>query len=187
MSIATPAPTTATALPTGTWRLDALHSAASFAVQHNGISVFRGRFEEWNARLEVAGDGAAHLIGVVRADSIAVRDESLAAHLRAPDFFDTERFPEVRFASTAVRRDGHDLVVEGELTIKGHTRPVVGRGTVSDVTEDPFGGTRVAIALEATVDRREFGMDWNLPMPGGGRPYLANDVALSLALELVKE
>ena len=178
---------TDTALPAGVWHLDPLHSTAAFAVQHNGISVFRGRFEEWDARLDVAEDGGAHLAGVVQADSIAVRDETLAAHLRAPDFFDTERFPEVRFASTAVRRTGDELVVEGDLTIKDHTRPVVGRGTVSAVTEDPFGGSRVALALDATVDRREFGMDWNLPMPRGGRPYLANEVALSLALELVRE
>ena len=177
---------TDTALPAGVWHLDPLHSTAAFAVQHNGISLFRGRFEEWDARLDVADDGDAQLAGVVRADSIAVRDETLAAHLRAPDFFDTERFPEVRFASTAVRRTGDELVVEGELTIKDHTRPVTGRGTMSDVIEDPFGGTRIAVALEATIDRTEFGMDWNMPMPGSGGPYLAREVALSLALELVK-
>ena len=178
--------TTRTALPPGAWQLDPLHSTAAFAVQHNGISLFRGGFEDVTARLDVADDGTGQLTGAVRADSLVVRDETLAAHLRAPDFFDTERFPEIRFTSSAVRRDGDELVVEGELTIKDHTRPVTGRGTMSDVIEDPFGGTRIALALAATIDRTEFGMDWNMPMPGSGGPYLAREVALSLALELVK-
>jgi polyisoprenoid-binding protein YceI len=172
-------------LPTGTWQVDRVHSTVGFAVRHNAISLFRGAFTDYDASLEVDAGGAATLSGAVRGDSVDVRDENLAAHLGSPEFFDTERFPELLFRSTSVRVEGDELRVEGDLTMKGQTRRVVGRGTVGDVVEDPFGGTRVALRLEAEVDRRDFGISWNMPLPKGG-DYLANDVALVLDLELTR-
>ena len=175
----------ASQLPTGTWQADRVHSTVGFAIRHNAISLFRGAFTDYDASLEVDAAGAATLVGAVRADSVDVRDENLATHLGSPDFFDTERHPELLFQSTAVSVEGDELRVEGDLTLKGLTRRVEGRGTVGDVVEDPFGGTRVALRLEAIVDRREFGISWNMPLPKGGE-YLANDVALVLDLELTR-
>src|SRR5688500_1731178 len=79
-------------LPTGLWQVDTVHSTVGFAVRHNAISLFRGSFEDYDARLDVGEDGRVELTGTVRAESIAVRDDDLAAHLAAPDFFDSERF-----------------------------------------------------------------------------------------------
>ena len=126
---------TTTRLPVGTWRLDPTHSSASFAVKHMGVSTFRGRFEHFDASLSVSEDGAAELLGTVRADSIVVKDENLQAHLGAPDFFDTERYPELRFVSRSLRRDGEELIADGELTIKDQTHPVEARGTIAEPTE----------------------------------------------------
>ena len=108
-------------IPTGTWTLDKIHSSASFAVKHMVVATFRGRFEDFDATLEVGEDGAAKLVGTVKADSIVVKDENLAAHLKSPDFFDVENYPELRYEARDVRVEGDELVVDGELTIKGNT------------------------------------------------------------------
>src|SRR3954463_11837903 len=90
-------------IPTGTWALDSTHSSASFAVKHMVVATFRGRFEEFDASLTATEDGAATLTGVVQADSIVVKDENLAGHLKSPDFFDTERYPEITYVADDIR------------------------------------------------------------------------------------
>ncbi len=173
---------TTTSLPVGTWKLDATHSTASFAVKHMVVATFRGRFEDFDANLIVTEDGAASLVGTVQADSIVVKDEQLKGHLAAPDFFDTARYPELRFQTTDIRRDGEELVVDGLLTIKDQTHPVEGRGTVTDPHEG-FAGLGIGVTLETIIDRTAFGLNWNAPLPKGGFA-LANDVKLTIELEL---
>jgi polyisoprenoid-binding protein YceI len=180
---------TATAQPlaTGTWQIDKVHSHVGFAVKHMVVSTFRGQFTDYDGSLTADGDGAPRLQGAVRVDSIAVKDENLAAHLKAPDFFDSERYPEIAFASTAVSvGDGGQLEVEGELTIKGHTHRVTGRGSISGPHTDLGGGERVGVELEAVIDRREYGLEYNATLPKGGFA-LDNDVQLQVSLELVRE
>ena len=126
---------TAIAIPVPTdtaWTVDPVHSTVGFAVKHMVVSTFRGRFEDYEATLTASEDGTLRLEGRVSADSIAVKDENLAAHLKAPDFFDTERHPYVTFSSTLIRTDDGRLIVDGELTIKGHTRPIEARGTITE-------------------------------------------------------
>ncbi len=182
MSTAATAPTTN--LPVGTWSSDPTHSSATFAVKHMVVATFRGRFEDLDATLTVSDDGAADLIGTVKADSIVVKDETLKTHLGAPDFFDTERFPEIRYEASGLRRDGDELVVDGVLTIKGHSHPVQGRGTITDPHE-AFAGPSIGLTLETVIDRTTFGLNWNAPLPKGGFA-LANDVKLTVELELVQ-
>ena len=166
----------------GTYVLDHVHSSASFAVKHMVVSTFRGRFETFDATLT---DGK--LVGTVDVASIVVKDENLAAHLQSPEFFDAERHPELRFESTDIRPtgDGDEVVVDGELTIKGITKPVEARGTL----EGPhvtFGDVnKIGLTLETIIDRTEFGLNWNAPLPKGGFA-LANEVKLIVELELAK-
>ena len=174
---------TAAKLPVGTWRLDPVHSTAGFAVKHMGVSTFRGRFEHLDATLTVSEDGAAELLGSVRADAIVVKDENLRAHLGSPDFFDTERYPELRFVSRSLRRDDDGLVVDGELTIKDQTHPVEARGTITGPTETLGGAVKLGVTLEAIIDRTQFGLYSNAPLPKGGFA-LAHDVKLTIELEL---
>ena len=176
---------TQTRLPVGTWKLDPTHSSAGFAVKHMGISTFRGRFEDFDARLSVSEDGAAELLGTVRADSIVVKDENLRAHLLSPDFFDTERYPELSFSSRSLRHDADELVLDGELTIKDHTHAVEARGTLTGPAETLGGVVKVGVELEAVIDRTEFGLNWNAPLPGGGIA-LGNEVTLTVELELAR-
>src|SRR5256885_7820238 len=124
--------TITTQVAAGTWSADKVHSTIGFAVKHMVVSTFRGRFEDFDATLVTGEDGTLRLEGQVRADSIVVKDENLAAHLKSPEFFDTERHPEITFASTLVRTEDGELIVDGELTIKGQTRPIEARGTITD-------------------------------------------------------
>ncbi len=170
----------ATAVPAGTWTADKVHSSIGFEVEHM-VSTFRGRFEEYDAQLV---DG--RLVGTVAVPSVRVYDENLQAHLQSPEFFDAELHPELRFESSelAIDADG-SVTLAGELTIKGRTKAVTGSGRYVHVEADMAGGERIGLALEATIDRREFGLEWNAPLPKGGFA-LGNDVTLVVALELVK-
>ncbi len=170
----------ATAVPSGTWTVDNVHSSIGFEVEHM-VSTFRGRFEDYEAELV-----DRKLTGTVAVPSVKVYDENLEAHLQSPEFFDAERHPQLRFESRELSVDGDgDVTVDGDLTIKGITRPVTGRGRYSHVEADMGGGERIGLALEATVDRREFDLNWNAPLPKGGFA-LGNDVTLVVALELVR-
>jgi polyisoprenoid-binding protein YceI len=162
-----------------------VHSTVGFAVKHMVVSTFRGRFETYEATLIAGEDGTLRLEGRVSADSIAVKDSNLAAHLRAPDFFDTERHPDITFASTLVRAADGELIVDGELTIKGHTRPIEARGTLTEPHVTLGDIEKVGLELEAIVDRTEYGLTWNAPLPKGGFA-LANEVKLQVSLELAR-
>jgi polyisoprenoid-binding protein YceI len=149
------------------------------------VATFRGRFERLYATLIVDGD-SAELVGTVDAGSIVVKDENLQAHLGSPDFFDLERYPEITFRSTSIRREGDDLIVDGELTIKGNSRAVEARGTIEGPGVTLGGVAALGIALETIIDRSEFGMGFNAPLPTGGFA-VANEVKLTVELELVKD
>jgi polyisoprenoid-binding protein YceI len=172
-------------LPTGTWAVDPVHSSAGFAVKHMVVATFRGRFEDFDAELTVGENGEGKLVGTVKPSSIVVKDENLAAHLQSPDFFDTERYPELRFESTSLRIEGDEAVLEGDLTIKGNTERVTARGAYVGPHETLGGVTKIGITLETVIDRTKFGLNWNAPLPKGGFA-LANDVSLIVELELAQ-
>jgi polyisoprenoid-binding protein YceI len=172
------------ALPAGSWREDSVHSHVGFEIGYAG-GTFRGSFAPFAANLEVGTDGGAVLKGQATADSVHVLDENLNAHLLAPDFFDAERTPLLGFESNQIRRAGSDVAISGELTIKGVSAPVELVGTIGEPAPNPAGGERLPLHLETTVDRRAFGIDWQMELPNG-EPALAYDVKLSADLYLVK-
>jgi polyisoprenoid-binding protein YceI len=175
---------TRNSLPTGTWNLDPVHSQIGFAVDYV-VGTFRGSFSPIEAKLEVGEDGRATLSGSAPVAGVKVQDENLTTHLQAPDFFDIERAPQITFNSTEIRRSGDEIVVAGDLNIKGVAHAVEARGTVTDPADDPYGGVRFGLRLETTIDRTQFGISWNNPLPNG-EPSLANDVTLTAELYLVK-
>jgi polyisoprenoid-binding protein YceI len=172
------------ALPTGTWQLDPVHSHVAFAVDYL-VGTFRGSFSPVDATLESRENREAILTGSTRVEDVKVQDENLEAHLQSPDFFDAERAPEIRFTSNRVRRSGDDVTIAGELTIKGESVPVELTGTITEPATDPYGRERFGLKLETTIDRTQFGITWNNPLPSG-EPALADDVTLAAELSLVK-
>ncbi len=170
---------TAQGVPTGTWNADPVHSEIGFSVEYMA-GTFRGTFEKFSVALA----GGA-LRGTAAVTSINVKDENLEAHLLSPEFFDAERNPELSFRSTQISREGNEVTIAGEVTIKGHTEPAEIRGTISDPITDPWNNERFGLKLETTLDRTKFGLNWNNPLPTG-EPALANDVTLTAELQLVK-
>jgi polyisoprenoid-binding protein YceI len=165
-----------TGVPAGTWNADPVHSSVGFEVRYLGVATFTGGLTDFEASLV---DG--RLEGRARVASVEVKDENLKVHLQSPEFFDAERHPEVSFSGTA----NGGGAFEGEITIKGVTRPATLAGTVTGPVTDPYGNDRYGLSLTTVVDRTAFGLDWNAPLPGGGFA-LANDVTLKAELSLVK-
>ena len=168
-----------------TYAVDPVHSSAGFAVVHNGVSTFRSGFGHFEAHLH--GGDAPRLEGTVDVGNIQIEEEMLKGHLLSPEFFDAERFPRLRFESTAfeVAEDG-SLSVRGELEIRGEKREVEAHGRLAELGEDAYGKARVGLSLGATVDRRSFGLDWNAELPSGGQ-VLDYAVTITVELELVEE
>lgn len=169
----------------GVYDADPIHSSFAFAVKHLGVGLFRGTLSDVDAQLQVT-DGEAQLDGVARVESISITNPpEFRAHVLGEEFFDAERHPEVRFKSTRVSiGDGGELSVEGDLTIKGVSHEVTATGTLQEPREDPYGGMRGNVELEAEIDRRDWNMSWNAPLPGGG-DALGTKVTLTVTLEMV--
>jgi len=172
-------------VPAGTWAVDPVHSSISFAVTHNGVTTFRSGFENYEARL--SGGEQPRLEGTVEVASVEIDEEMLKGHLLSPEFFDVQRFPQLRFASTelSVGEDG-SLRVAGDLEIHGEARKVEASGRFAQLGGDLAGKARVGLSIEATVDRRDFGLDWQAQLPSGG-DVLDYAVTISVELELVAE
>jgi len=171
----------------GTWDIDASHSTVGFSVRHMMVSKVRGYFREFSGELVTAEDPAqSSVTATIDLGSIDTRQEQRDAHIRSADFFDVGNHTVMTFRSTEVRTDGADWTVVGDLTIKGITKPVTATGTYQPAVQDPYGGVRSALELTATLDRRDWDLNWQAPLPSGD-DVLAWDVTLSVNLELVQQ
>jgi polyisoprenoid-binding protein YceI len=174
-----------TAIPAGLYAADPTHSSVEFSIRHMGLATVRGRAAEFSASLDTRGDTPV-LEGTIETARITTHDEQRDGHLGSPEFFDAERHPQISFRSTALDLDGDQGTLTGELTIKGTTRPVQLAVSFTGAGEDPWGNQRVGIDLDGVIDRREFGIDWNAPLPGGGL-LLDDRVRLTASFSLVKQ
>jgi polyisoprenoid-binding protein YceI len=170
----------------GTWVSDPVHSTASFAIKHMIVSTYRASFGQVDARLEVDGEDIK-LTGSVPVESVDIDQPDFRAHVLGPEFFDVENTPNVTFASTAVRRgEGDSIEVDGELTVRDATKPVTATGTLIGPAVK-FGDVEVVgVELQAKLDKNDFGLNWNAPLPKGGFA-IGDDVTLNVHLELTRE
>jgi polyisoprenoid-binding protein YceI len=152
----------------GTYRAQPVPSSFAFAVRHSGVFWYRGSLSDVAATLRADGDALA-LEGAARVDSISVVEPAaMRASVLGPAFFDTERLPEITFRSMAVRlADDGRAQVDGELTIRGVTRPVTASGRYAPPRPSSFGEV-AGLQLHTSFDRREFGFEWQMELPGGG-------------------
>jgi polyisoprenoid-binding protein YceI len=160
----------------GSWNFAAAHSSADFAVKYV-VSTFRGSIEDLTASLE---NGV--LSGSAKVGSVKVKDDNLTGHLMTADFFDAEQFPEISFRSTEISDDGEQVTVDGELTLKGVTKPIHATGTLEGPAQDFMGNTRLGFTLETKIDRTDYGVSWNADLPSGGKA-LSDEVTLHVELE----
>ena len=178
-------PTTIPGYIAGIWDIDSAHSDVSFSVRHMMVSKVRGRFNNVSGRLVTA---AELLDSSVTADidvnsfdtGNAQRDE----HVRSADFLHAAQYPTMTYRSTEIRRDGDDLVVDGELTLHGITRQVPLTLEVTGFGPDPYGGTRMGVSATTKINRKDFGIDTDLPLDGGG-VVIGDTVQVSLDIQAV--
>ena len=153
----------------GTWDIDAAHSTVGFSVRHMMVSKVRGYFREFSGELVTAEDPAqSSVTATINMDSIDTRQEQRDAHIRSADFFDVGNHTEMTFRSTAVRTDGADWTVEGDLTIKGITKPVELVVEFEGAATSPYGQAVFGFSAHTEIDREDWGLTWNMALESGG-------------------
>jgi polyisoprenoid-binding protein YceI len=168
--------------------IDPKHSEIGFAVRHMMVSTVRGRFTEFDADIDIDEEQPerSRALARIRAASLTTGDDERDTHLRSADFFDVEQYPEMTYRSSRTTKTGADsFELEGDLTIRGVTRPVTLRGEFTQPVTDPWGGRRVGFTLSGEIDREEFGLRWNMALEAGGM-LVGRTVKLNLELEVVE-
>jgi polyisoprenoid-binding protein YceI len=170
----------------GTWDIDASHSTVGFSVRHMMVSKVRGYFREFTGEIVTAEDPAQSTVTAnIDLGSIDTRQEQRDAHIRSADFFDSENHPHMVFTSTGVRVvDGADWFIDGELTIKGQSKPVVLELELNGFGPDAYGGFRAGFSAKTEINRNDFGVDIKMPMDGGG-VVVGDKVTVELEIEAV--
>jgi polyisoprenoid-binding protein YceI len=167
----------------GSWVADPIHSTATFAIQHMAVSTYRTSFKQVEASLDVDGDDV-RLTGTVPVESVDIELPDFRGHVLSPDFFDVASHPNITFVSTAVRRgEGEAIDVDGDLTVKGVTKPVHATGILIGPAVNIAGIELVGIELETKVNKNDFDLNWNAPLPKGGMA-IGDEVTLTVHLEL---
>ncbi len=173
-------------LTPGTWQLDASHSSVEFSARHLMVSKVRGRFTSFNGTLEIAEDPLqSSLQASVDLDSVETHDEKRDGHLRSADFFDVENHPQLTLVSTGIRPDGDDYVLSADVTARGVRVPVEFHIEFNGVERDPWGGTRAGFTATTEVNRKDWGLEWNVALEGGGL-LVGEKVKINLEAEAVK-
>jgi polyisoprenoid-binding protein YceI len=174
---------------TSTWKIDQGHSAAQFKVKHMMISNVKGEFTSLQGGLQLDEQNVenSRIEAEIEAASINTREPQRDAHLKSADFFDVERFPTLSFRSTKVsRKDGEEVSVTGDLSIRGVTRPVTfAVEGPSAPAKDPWGNTRIGLSATTKINRKDFGLTWNAALETGGI-LVGDEVTITLDVQFVK-
>jgi len=169
----------------GTWTIDPVHSEVGFTVRHMMVSKVRGRFGAFTGEIVTGQDPLdARVTAEVDLSSIDTGNADRDNHIRSADFFDVDANTTMTYRSTGVRADGEDYVLDGELTLKGVTRPVPMRLEVGGFGPDAFGGTRAGFSATGEIRRSDFGVNFNAALEAGGA-VVSDKVNLHLEIEAV--
>lgn len=170
----------------GHWAIDSSHSSVEASVRHLGLSKVRGAFRAFTGAIEVAERPEDSSVQVsIEAGSVDTREPARDEHLRSPDFLDVAAFPTIDFRSTKVTGSGRRWQVEGDLTLRGTTRPVTLDVTFEGVENDPWGGSRAAFSARTELDREAFGLTWNQVLESGGL-LVGKRVRIDLEVEVIR-
>ncbi|XVQ10778.1 YceI family protein [Spirillospora sp. CA-255316] len=181
MSIATSAP----GLTAGTWNIDPAHSEVTFVIRHLMTKV-RGSFTDFSGTIEIAEDLASSTASAeIKMASIDTRNADRDAHVRSADVLDIENHPTMAFKTTGLRSEGGDHYLDGELTIRGITRPVSLEVEFNGVGDDPWGGFRAGFSASTTINRKDWGIEFNVPL-AGDKALLGDKVDLQLEIQAVR-
>ncbi|HVQ88989.1 MAG TPA: YceI family protein [Actinomycetes bacterium] len=174
---------------TGTWAIDPSHTRLGFSAKHAMVTTVRGQFNDFEGSLTLDGSHPAGSAAALRVQtaSFSTGNEDRDNHVRGGDFLDVEAYPEMTFASTGIRHLRDDaFVVDGDLTIRGETRPVELKVELEGVSKDPFGNDRIGFSGETVISRKDFGLTWNVALEAGG-VLVSDKVKITLDVSAVKQ
>lgn len=177
------------AMAQSNWKADVAHSKVEFTVSHMVISEVTGRFTDFDVKMVQTKDdfSGSSLITTIKAASINTANEARDKHLRAADFFEVEKYPEIKFVSTAFEKTGADSYkITGDLTMHGITKPLVLDAKLNGQMNDPWGTTRAGFKATGSVNRKDFGIQWNKTLEAGGL-LVGDKVDISISVEMLKE
>ena len=174
-------------IPAGDYNIDRSHTVIGFSIRHNEITLVSGRFKDFTGAIHYDAKDVTRSAVEFKAkvESIDTGVEARDKHLRTADFFEVEKYPEMTFKSTSVSRKGKGYILTGNLTLKGVTKQVSLPFTITGAIKDARGNTRMGIAAQTTIDRRDYGITWGQALPGGGF-NVAHDVMIDLQLEALQ-
>jgi polyisoprenoid-binding protein YceI len=175
-----------TGLSAGTWTIDPVHSSIGFSVRHLMVSKVRGRFDKFSGAITVAGDGTPSVTAEIAVDSVSTNNEQRDAHVKSADFFDVDKYPTATFASTGVRDNGDRYVLDGDLTLKGVTKPVSLDLEFNGVNPGMGHGEVAGFGASVVLNRKDFGIDINMPLESGGA-VVGDKVTLTIEIEALKQ
>ncbi len=169
----------------GTWAIDPVHSEVSFVVRHMMVSKVRGRFDKFEGTFVTGEDPLqSSVTATVDLTSINTGQEQRDAHIRSADFFEVEKYPEMTFVSTGIKQAEEGFILEGDLTLKGVTKTVAFDLEVSGFGPDAYGGTRAGFSAISRINRMDFGVSFNGPIPGvPGGVAVSENVTINLEIE----
>jgi polyisoprenoid-binding protein YceI len=180
------AATGTTQLSTGTWAIDPVHSSIGFSVRHLMVSKVRGDFERFSGAIVVAEDGTPSVTAEIAVDSINTHNEQRDAHVRSADYFDAEKYPTATFASTGVRSNGDNYLVDGNFTLKGVTKSVTLELEFNGVNPGMGHGEVAGFEASVVLNRKDFGIDIDMPLETGGT-VVGDKVTITLDIEALKQ
>jgi polyisoprenoid-binding protein YceI len=172
-----------------TWEIDKSHSQATFSVKHMMVTTVKGQFKVLGGKLEINEQNPEQSWIEAEADTASVdtRDERRDGHLRSADFFDAEKYPQITFKSTKVELIGdNEYKVTGDLTLHGVTKEVVFNAEYSGQVKDLYGNQRAGISVKGTINRKDFGLNWNVALETGG-VLVSDKVAIEIDLAAVQQ
>lgn len=169
------------------WELDASHTQVGFAVKHLMISNVKGRFAEVTGKVQLDPTTEPNVAITIAASSIITGDERRDAHLKSADFLDADKFPELTFRGGRVVGDiGSRFALDGDLTIRGVTQPVTLQVTNEGRVIDPWGNDRIGYSATTSINRKDFGLEWNMALEAGG-VLVGDEVRITIETELVRQ
>lgn len=179
---------TAEVATTTKWNLDSSHSEIQFKAKHLLITTVTGAFKNYEAAVETQGDdfATAKISFSAETASVATGSEQRDGHLKGPDFFDAEKFPKLSFVSTSVeKKDEENYTLKGDLTIRDVTRPVVLHVDFGGIAKDPWGGTRAGFSVSGKINRKDYGLNWNVITEAGGM-LVSEEIKIVASIQLIK-
>jgi polyisoprenoid-binding protein YceI len=174
-----------TQLSTGTWAIDPVHSSIEFSVRHLMVSKVRGRFDTFSGAIVIAEDGTPSVTAEIAVDSVNSGNEQRDAHIKAPDFFDVEKYPTATFASTGVRADADHYLLDGNFTLKGVTKPITLDLAFNGVNPGMGHGEVAGFEASVVLNRKDFWIVIDIPLEAGGT-VLGDKITITLEIEALK-